>query len=415
MAGEPGEDLFDAVNMRGDFQPQDAAEHGAHDAKQETVAQENLHDAAVGGAQRLEDADIACLLDDDHGEDRQDAEAGDADNQEQQNIQDALFNGDGCQQRALLVFPGLHTVVQVLGQHRAQRRDHLLVIVIVLELDLQAGRPVLHGAQLLQPVERDEDVTGVVLAHFGLDEICDHNAVEDGIEPLPADRVQKHFIAALQKRDHFRLVGVGTANPNVADGVPNNYAGLRFLLLPRHIGRRQRSGGTLHLLERCILQRRPVLIVPAFRLGRELEARVLLVPRVRQKFGEAAHAGPRLGVGADDVHRARLQLLAFVADRQQAENLDHRGHGLDLVPNGGVQDTLHLLFGIVEAVEVIGIQAYVGNEAMQALLQLGAEAAHNAIDDNQRGHAEHHADDAGHGQTAREQIAPAQQQFVHRP
>ena len=61
----------------------------------------------LGRTQRLEDADVAGLLDDDHEEDGQDAEAGHGDDQEQQDVEDRRFHLHGGQQRALLVAPGL--------------------------------------------------------------------------------------------------------------------------------------------------------------------------------------------------------------------------------------------------------------------------------------------------------------------
>ena len=51
-------------------------------------------------------ADVARLLHDDHREDRQDAEPGHGDDEEQQDVQDALLDGDGPEQRPLLLLPG---------------------------------------------------------------------------------------------------------------------------------------------------------------------------------------------------------------------------------------------------------------------------------------------------------------------
>ena len=54
---------------------------------------------AARGAERLEDADVAGLLDDDHAEDRQDAEAGHGDDHEQQHVEHGRFHLHGGQQR----------------------------------------------------------------------------------------------------------------------------------------------------------------------------------------------------------------------------------------------------------------------------------------------------------------------------
>ena len=74
-------------------------------AEQQAVAEEDRHHAAVARAERLQDADVAVLLGHDHREDRQDAEPGDADDHEQQQVQDAAFDVDRGQQRPLLLLP----------------------------------------------------------------------------------------------------------------------------------------------------------------------------------------------------------------------------------------------------------------------------------------------------------------------
>ena len=69
--------------------------------------------------------------------------------------------------------------------------------------------------------------------------------------------------------------------------------------------------------------------------------------------------------------------------------------------------------GSAKPSKVVGLDDDVGEQAVQPIAQLGAEAAHDAVDDDERGHAEHDADDADQRQVARQQIAPAEQQFVH--
>ena len=57
------------------------------------------------GAERFQDADVARLLEHDHEEDRQDAEAGHRDDQKQQHVEHGRFHLHGGQQGAFLVAP----------------------------------------------------------------------------------------------------------------------------------------------------------------------------------------------------------------------------------------------------------------------------------------------------------------------
>ena len=50
---------------------------------------------------------------------------------------------------------------------------------------------------------------------------------------------------------------------------------------------------------------------------------------------------------------------------------------------------------------------------MQPVLELGAEPAHDGVDDDERRHAEHDADDADERQIASLQVSDAEQQLVH--
>ena len=91
-------------------------------------------------------------------EDRQDAEAGHGDDQEQQHVEDALLDGDGRQQRPLLLLPGLHAGSRRPGTSACSASTTSLASRVVLQLDLDAGDAVLHRPQVLQVVERHEDV-----------------------------------------------------------------------------------------------------------------------------------------------------------------------------------------------------------------------------------------------------------------
>ena len=167
----------------------------------------------------------------------------------------------------------------------------------------------------------------------------------------------------------------------MANGVPDENAGQLFLLQLGHYRRRRRAGWTLDLLERHGRQRRPMLIVPALGFRTRVKRRVLLVGWFGEEFSKAADSCACLSVRADNVHRARLHLLAFEGDLEQAEDLDRRRQRLNLVSDRRIHDALHLLLGIRKAVVVVGLHDDVGDQAVQPVLKLGAKPAHDAVDD----------------------------------
>ena len=59
-----------------------------------------------------EDADVPRLLDDDHEEDREDAKAGHGDDEEQEQVQNALLDRHRGEQGPLFLLPGLDAEVQ---------------------------------------------------------------------------------------------------------------------------------------------------------------------------------------------------------------------------------------------------------------------------------------------------------------
>ena len=97
---------FDLVDVMHEQQPDADADAAADEPQRQSVGEEDRHHAPRAGAERLEDADVARLLDDDHVEDRQDAEAGHGDDQEQQHVQNRRLDFDRLQQRPLLLLPG---------------------------------------------------------------------------------------------------------------------------------------------------------------------------------------------------------------------------------------------------------------------------------------------------------------------
>src|SRR5207249_1856421 len=107
FAGQLAQPLFNFIDVLREHDAEQAADPRSHHAEQQAIAQEDLENAAVGSAQRLEDADVAGFLGHDHAENRQDAEPRHGDDEKQEYVEDAFFNVDGGQQGALLAFPGI--------------------------------------------------------------------------------------------------------------------------------------------------------------------------------------------------------------------------------------------------------------------------------------------------------------------
>ena len=59
-----------------------------------------------------------------------------------------------------------------------------------------------------------------------------------------------------------------------------------------------------------------------------------------------------------------------------------------------IEDGPALLVVLDEAVHPLGVDDHVGEDAVEPCLELGAEAAHDRVDDDESRHAEHDADDA---------------------
>ncbi len=78
-----------------------------------------------------------------------------------------------------------------------------------------------------------------------------------------------------------------------------------------------------------------------------------------------------------------------------------------------VEDRPATVVVLDEAVHAVGVDDHVGEQAVQPVLELGAEAAHDRVDDDERRHAEHDADDADERQVAGPQVPDAEQQLVH--
>ena len=105
------EHMLDRIDVPGDEQSKQGAHPRADQAQQQSVTEEDLHDAAVAGSERFQDADVARLFADDHREDRQDAESGHADDHEQQQVQQPPLDLDGREERALLLLPRVDLVL----------------------------------------------------------------------------------------------------------------------------------------------------------------------------------------------------------------------------------------------------------------------------------------------------------------
>src|SRR5262249_48044775 len=114
---------------------QRGSEPSADDAQAEPVAEEYPHHAAVGSAERFQDADVASLFHDNHEENGQDTEPGDGDDQEKQHIEDAAFDANGGQNGALLLFPRLNDVIGRIEVRLEDVDDLLRIAVVVFQLD----------------------------------------------------------------------------------------------------------------------------------------------------------------------------------------------------------------------------------------------------------------------------------------
>jgi hypothetical protein len=160
-----------------------------------------------------------------------------------------------------------------------------------------------------------------------------------------------------------------------------------------------------------------VLAVPLelrFRLGGQRERRVRAVLLADEVLGEPADRGPAGGVHAHEADRLHARGAVRVGELEDGEHLDRRADRRDLVADRAVQDGLPQLGrGGGEAVGALGVHDDIGDVAVEAVAELGAEPAHDGVDDDERGDAEHDADDADEREVAGAEVAGAEEELVH--
>src|SRR6266851_855486 len=132
-------------------------------------------------------------------------------------------------------------------------------------------------------------------------------------------------------------------------------------------------------------------------------------------FGETADGFLKCRINTDQFDFLS-DVSAINREPHEGEEFDRRGHGGDVRAGRRPFDSIHHVFGgHREALEHIErFDHDVRRQPMQPILQLRAESAHDAVHDNQRRRAEHHAYDTDHRQVARPQVAPPKEEFVHR-
>jgi hypothetical protein len=227
LVGDPG---LDGVDVEGDGEADDGAEAAADHAQEDRVPDEDAEHAAVAGPEGFQDADVAVFFADDHREDGQDAEPGDADDHEQQQVQDTAFNIDGGQERPLGVFPGddvrLAVVLEeVLHGAGDVRLDELIFLCGGLggEFHLQAVDLAVHPPQPLEFFEGQIDELIVVLAHLAFEVVRDDVGAPDRTQVIPGERGDHDGVADFQQCADFDSP-IGASVADVGDHVADDDA-----------------------------------------------------------------------------------------------------------------------------------------------------------------------------------------------
>ena len=114
-----------------------------------------------------------------------------------------------------------------------------------------------------------------------------------------------------------------------------------------------------------------------------------------------------LRFNSDKRDRAR-DPLTTTSEMHEAENLDGHTDRLDLIA-GRLHGELPMELGIGLTIEAVGFNNDVSENAVDPLAHLIREAGHDTVDHDHRGHAEHHADNAGQSDIAGPQITDAKQ------
>lgn len=101
----------------------------------------------------------------------------------------------------------------------------------------------------------------------------------------------------------------------------------------------------------------------------------------------------RTWLDTDQLHGFHDRLPTVVVGHH-AVDLDHRRQRFDVVA-AHFADDRHPAIRVMHAVKAVSLDDDIGEDAVNPAPHLRAEARHHAVDHDHRGHAEHHADDAG--------------------
>ena len=107
------------------------------------------------------------------------------------------------------------------------------------------------------------------------------------------------------------------------------------------------------------------------------------------------------------MHRENLGRAQDAADLQPIS--------LDVLREKGIgQDFVDFALRIAKALDAFRLDDHVGEKAVQLGAKLLAEAAHDAVDDDERRYAKGDGDDARQGEEAGAEVSPTEEKFVHR-
>ena len=143
----------------------------------------------------------------------------------------------------------------------------------------------------------------------------------------------------------------------------------------------------------------------------KLEGEALTVGRMLQVLGEIADPCVSLFIDADE-HDLPRALLAVELEAEDGRRVNCRRHAGNRVA-GDAADLLHVPGGVRKTLGGVRFEHDVGENAVDAIPHLVGEAGHDAVDDDHRRHAEHHADNRSQRDIPRPQIPPAKQDLVH--
>ncbi len=185
MPHESREEVGDLLKMRDEPEGEDHPQRGSDDAEGERVEEEDLEDSRSAGAERLEDPDVATLVDDDHVEDREDTESRAAAGEEEDDVEEGEFRSDCGEGRRLLIFPRFD-VVKLFGELGAFAKTvaEIFDSDAGLRFDKELRRHARsvggdHAAKFLKLFDRDEDEAIVIFGHIAFVKVDDSETIVD--------------------------------------------------------------------------------------------------------------------------------------------------------------------------------------------------------------------------------------------